>query len=133
MSLGVSMSARQLTLSFTPGLTVRHKSLREITQVSVIKSNGGIAGVAPAVDMSPSHLGRKLAGNADDPHRTLDIDDWVRVVEASGDLTPIYWLIEKFLPSDEQRRAAAVEQLSLMMPQLAALLEDAGVKPKAKR
>jgi hypothetical protein len=116
----------QLTLDLTGSLTQRFKTLRECTHWSALNARGGIAAVAAGIDMSPSQLARKLAGNPDDPHRSLDIDDWVRAVEASGDLSPVYWLVERFLPSDAQKRQAAVDQLAQLMPQIAALLEVAG-------
>lgn len=122
----------QLTLEIQPGLTQRFKSLRQITHWAVLNHRGGVSSIAAGVDMSPSNLARKLAGNPDDPHRSLDIDDWVRIVEESGDFAPVYWLIERFLPSDDQKRKAAVDQLSSLMPQIAALLADAGVPTKRK-
>lgn len=126
--------AVQLTLEMQPGLTQRFKSLRQVTHWCALNHRGGVGSIAAGVDMSPSQLARKLAGNDDDPHRTLDIDDWVRVIAETGDFTPLYWLIEKFLPSDDQKRRAAVDQLSNLMPQIAALLADAGVStPKAGR
>lgn len=121
----------QLTLQLQPGISQRFKSLREVTHWCALNHRGGIASIAAGVDMSPSQLARKLAGNDDDPHRTLDIDDFVRVLTETGDYTPIYWLIDRFLPSDDQKRKAAVDQLSNLMPQLAALLAEAGVPAKA--
>lgn len=126
----------QLTLTLAPGLTQRHRSLRDVTQTAVIKSKGGIAGVAPTVDMSPSLLGRKLAGNEDDPHRTLDIDDFDKVLDAlarEGDHTPLFWLIEKYLPSDEQRRAAAIDQLHALMPRLLELTAEVSASPRKRK
>lgn len=127
----------QMTLHFRPGLTQEYRSLRAVTQSAVLRARGGIAAIAPGVDMSPSTLGRKLQGNQDDPHRTLDVDDFDRVLTelaAQGDLSPLHWLIEKYLPSDEQKRAAAVNQLSALMPQIAQLLSEAGAAPaKAAR
>lgn len=123
----------QLTMELQPGLTQRFKTLREVTHWCALNHRGGVAAIAAGLDMSPSTLARKLAGNLEDPHRTLDIDDWVRVVTETGDHTPVLWLIEKFIPSDEQRRKAAVDQLANLMPQIAALLAEAGPPAKAGR
>jgi len=128
----------QLTLNISPGLTQRFKTLRQVLHTAVMNSKGGVAGIAPAVDMSPSQLGRKLAGNDDDPHRSLDIDTFDGVLTALAeqrDHTPLYWLIEKYLPSDEQRRAAALDRLSVLMPEVVSLLADAKVEAprRAKR
>jgi hypothetical protein len=123
----------QLTLQLQPGLTQRFKTLREVSHWCALNHRGGVASIAAGVDMSPSELARKLAGNPDDPHRTLDIDDWVKAIEATGDFTPVLWLVEKFLPSDEQKRRSAVDQLSTLMPQIAALLVEAGASGKGAR
>lgn len=126
----------QLTLSLQPGLTQRHRTLRDVLQTAVIKSRGGVAGIAPAADMSPSQLGRKLSGNPEDPHRTLDIDDFDRVLgelAKEGDHTPLYWLIEKYLPSDEQKRAAALDQLHALMPRLMELTAEVSAHPRKRR
>lgn len=126
----------QLTLTLAPGLTQRHRTLRDCLQTAVIKSRGGIAGIAPAVDMSPSQLGRKLAGNADDPHRTLDVEDFDRVLSElakEGDHAPLFWLIEKYLPSDDQRRAAAVDQMAALLPRMMELVAEASGARKGRR
>ena len=119
----------QLTLDLQAGLAQRYRSLREVLQWCALNGRGGVASIAAAIDMSPSELARKLAGNELDPHRTLDVDAFVRILEATGDYTPIYWLIEKFLPSEDQKRQAAVDQLAALMPQIAALLNQAGPVP----
>jgi hypothetical protein len=126
----------QLTLTLAPGLTQRHRTLRDCLQTAVIKSKGGVAGIAPAVDMSPSLLGRKLAGSDDDPHRTLDIDHFDGVLSAlaaEGDHSPIFWLIEKYLPNDEQRRAAAIDQMSALLPRFMELMAEASTTPRKRK
>ena len=126
----------QLTLTMAPGLYQRHRTLRDCLQTAVIKSKGGIAGIAPAMDMSPSQLGRKLAGNEDDPHRTLDIDDFDKVLDAlakEGDHSPLYWLIEKYLPSDDQRRAAALDQIHSLLPRMMELVAEASTATRKRK
>lgn len=126
----------QLTLTLAPGLTQRHRTLRDCLQTAVIRSKGGVAGIAPALDMSPSLLGRKLAGNEDDPHRTLDIDHFdALLTELARELdhTPLYWLIEKYLPSDEQRRGAAVDQIAALLPRMMELVAEASQSQKKRR
>ena len=123
----------QLTLDFRPGLTQQHRTLRECVAATVYQHNQGIGGVATALDMSPSELGRRLNHTKDDPQRNLDIDDFVDLVAATGDHRPIYWLIERFLPSDAQKRQAAVDQLTNLMPQIAALLQVAVPTEKGRR
>ncbi len=121
----------QLTLELQPGLTQQYRTLRECVAAAVYQHRGGIGGVAAAIDQSPSELGRRLNHADGDPQRNLDIDDLARIVEATGDHRPVLWLVEKFLPSDEQKRRAAVDQLAALMPQIASLLADAGSTAKA--
>ena len=123
----------QLTLELQPGLTQQYRSLRECLCAVVYQHRAGIGGVASALDMSPSDLGRRLNHGDGDPLRNLDVDLLARVVEATGDHRPVLWLVEKFLPSDEQKRKSAVDQLSTLMPQIAALLAEAGAPQKAGR
>jgi len=126
----------QLTLTLSPGLTQRHRSLRDCLQTAVIRSKGGVAGACASVDMSPSLLGRKLAGSNEDPHRTLDIDDFDALLSElakEGDHTPLFWLIEKYLPSDEQRRAAAIDQIHALMPRLTELIAEVSASPRKRK
>lgn len=122
----------QLTLELKPGLTQQYRSLREVVAAAVYQYRGGIGGVAQALDMSPSDLGRRLNHGDGDPLRNLDIDHLAQIIEATGDHRPIHWLIETFVPSDEQKRKSAVDQLSNLMPQIAALLADAGVPARGR-
>lgn len=114
----------QLTLELQPGLTQQYRTLRECVAASVYQHRAGIGGVAAAIDQSPSELGRRLNHSKDDPQRNLDIDDVVRIVEATGDFRPILWLVEKFLPSDEQKRRATVEHLARLIDQITPLLSE---------
>lgn len=119
----------QLTLELQPGLTQQYRTLRECLCAVVYQFRGGIGGVAAAIDMSPSDLGRRLNHGDGDPLRNLDIDLLAAIVEATGDHRPVLWLVERFLPSDEQKRRAAVDTLATLMPQIAQLLADAGHVP----
>lgn len=124
--------AVQLTLQLQPGLTRRFKSLRAVTQWAVLNHRGGPAAIAAAVDMSPSEFGRKLSGDEKDPHRTLDVDDWEKTVAelvAAGDTSPLLYLIERFLPSDEQRRLAAIDLITTSLPQLLEAASALGAVP----
>lgn len=122
----------QLTLNLVPGLTQRHRTLRDCLQVAVLNSKGGVAGIAPELDMSPSKLGRKLSdANPDDPHYTLDIEDFDKILTELAkekNFSPLYWLIEKYLPSDEQRRGAVLDRLAALLPEVVNLVAEASSK-----
>ncbi|MDR0251111.1 MAG: hypothetical protein LBI35_07390 [Burkholderiales bacterium] len=113
----------QLTLDFTPGLTIRFRSLRECVSASVYACPRGLSAVAADLDMSPSELTKRLNPEGSEP-RPLRVDDLETILKSTGDFTPIYWLIEKHLRSDEARRSAAISQLSQMLPQLNRLMSE---------
>jgi hypothetical protein len=56
----------------------------------------------------------------------FSVDDLEKFLRVTGDMTPIYWLIEQFLEDADVRQRRALAELSKMMPQLAALLKQAG-------
>lgn len=118
----------QLTLELQPGLLRRYSSLRECIAHSVLNDPRGMKAVAADCDLSVSELSRRLHPSEGDP-RSLDVDVFVRVMQSTQDLTPLHWLMAQFLQDTETRRAGAVEQLALLMPQIAALLADAGANP----
>lgn len=82
--------------------------------------------IAADMDMSSSDLGRRLSPSEGDPRR-LSVDDLVRLIDATGDLSPIYWLIEKFAIDDEARQRRAQAELAKQLPGLIALLKQVGV------
>lgn len=113
----------QMTLDFTPGLTARFRSLRECVSGAVYACPRGLSAIAAELDMSPSELTKRLNPDGSEP-RPLRVDDLEKIIRATGDNTPIYWLIEQFLRSDEARRSSAINQLSQMLPQLERLLSE---------
>lgn len=86
----------QLTLSFDPGLSTRHRSLRDC--ISACIYGRGLERVAGKLDFASSNLSRAIS---DDPGRKFDINDFENYVEIFEDLTPIYYLIDKFLTRDK--------------------------------
>lgn len=71
-----------------------------------------------------------LNENDDDP-RHLPADLIPKMIEATQDFRPIYWLICKFLPDEETRQRAAFAQFEALLPQFAAAL--AAVTPQKDR
>lgn len=119
----------QLTLELQLGLLQRYRSLRECVHHSCLNDRRGLKAIAADCDLSVSELSRRLHPAEGDP-RSLDVDLLVQIITSTGDLTPLHWLIARFLPSDETRRQAAVDQLSQLMPRLAELLAAAGGDPR---
>lgn len=94
---------------------------------SVYACRKGLTGVAGDLDMSPSELTKRLNADTAEPRplRAGDVED---IIRSTGDMTPIYWLCEKFLQDDEAKKKAALAALAALAPQLGALLEQAGLR-----
>jgi len=122
---------RQFTLDFEAGLTERFRTWDEVLAAAVYGSRKGLNGVAGELDMSPSELTRRLNPDADDP-RPLRSKDAVKIIQATGDMRPVYWLMETFLRDPEGVRQEAIARLPALMEQIQATLEQAG-GPKAIR
>lgn len=117
----------QLEIDFTPGLTERFPEFADCLKASVYGCGKAFKVVAAELDMSASELSRKLANNPADnvnfPAKLLP-----DLVEATGDLTPIYWLIEKFLEDAEARQRRAMSELCQLVDVLHVKLKQAGLK-----
>lgn len=117
---------RQVELNFEAGLTDQFPEFRDVIKASVYSCGRAFKSVAADLDMSVSELSRKLSDNPNDPvnfplHRLPEL------IEATNDKRPIYWLIEKFIEDPDKKRARAIETLSDMLPQIAALVKEAKV------
>ncbi len=72
--------------------------------------------------MSQSELSRKLSGNPDDPRR-FSVDDLETFVTKTKDITPILYLVEKYLADEETKQRAANQQIAKMLPEVLALIK----------
>lgn len=124
MTTVVSGSAHQMTLDFTPGLAERHSSLLSCVRETVYSQRNPLKTIAADMDMSQSELSRKLSENPDDPRR-FTVDDLESFIKATGDVTPIYYLIERFLEDEAVKQQRAMSELLKIAPQLAALIKQA--------
>jgi hypothetical protein len=115
-------SQSQLVLDFEAGLTERFNSARECMAQGVYQR--GLKRVAADLNEAPGNLSVKLS---DDPVRHLSLDMFELYLEKTGDMTPLYFLVEKFLGDRRNTKQAAVEQIQALGPQLVALLKQAGI------
>lgn len=115
------MSKSQFELSFEAGLLEQFPLFREVVHASVSGCGRPLKAVAADLDMTSSELSRKLANNPNDPvHFPLDrLPDLIR---ATGDVRPIYWLIEQFLDDPETKRRRDLDELSALIPRLQRLV-----------
>lgn len=126
------VTANQLTLELEPGIRQRFSTLRECLHWTALNDPRGIKAIAADCDLSVSELSRRLHPSDDDP-RSCDVNLMVRVMHSTRDLSPLHWLMAEFLQDEATKRRSAVDQLSNLMPQIAALLADAGATTKAGR
>jgi hypothetical protein len=96
-STKTSSSQSQLVLDFEPGLVERFGSARECVAQGVYQR--GLKRVAADLDEAPGNLSVKLS---DDPVRHFSLDMFERYIEKTGDLTPVYYLVEKFLGESQR-------------------------------
>lgn len=120
--MNINPKQNQLVLDFEPGLTERFGSARECVAQGVYQR--GLKRIAGDLNEAPGNLSVKLS---EDPVRHFSLDMFELYVEKTGDLTPIYYLVEKFLGDKRDGKQAAVEQLQALGPQFMSLLKQAGL------
>lgn len=118
----------QLTLQLEPGLAQRHRSLKECVAVGVHAR--GLVQVAGKIDRSPSHLSEALSGV---DRRKFDVNELERYIAETGDLTPIHYLIDKFMRDPAALQLAALAKVSVLAQELAAQMAAAGIQTDARR
>lgn len=121
-------NTQQLTFELQPDLLRRFSTLRQCVHHSVLGYERGMKALAADLDLSESELSRRLNPSEDDK-RSCDVNLMVRIVELTGDLMPLHWLMAKFLRDAEASKQAAVQQLAQLMPHIAQLLVEAGAPP----
>lgn len=118
---------QQLSLVFEPGLAKRSRSLREHLATRIYAH--GLTAVAGKIDCSPSHLTEKLAGSSSDGKpRCVSVDELERFIAETGDVSPVHYLIDKFLRDPSALQQEALAQLASLAETLPGLLAAAGLK-----
>lgn len=132
MSPVISAERLQLTLELEPGLTHRFRCARDAIAQGVYRR--GLKVTAADLDMAPGNLSVALG---DDGVRHLSVDSFERYLQISGDMTPLYYLVERYLGDQGAVRAEALDRVMRMaeqLEQLPALIAAAGLAKKgAKR
>ena len=117
-----ALSNNQLTLDFEAGLTEKHPHLLDCIRATAYTHRNPLKTIASDMDMSQSDLSRKLAGNPDDPRR-FSVEDLEKFVLATGDMSPIHWLVERFLQDDKVKQDRALQELAKQLPNILALIK----------
>lgn len=113
---------RQLALSFEPGLAERHLSLRDCVASGVYQR--GLGRVAIDLNKAPGNLSVELS---EDATRNFSVDSLEVYIAKTGDVTPIHYLIDKFLQDKSNVQAQAMAQLAPMLAQMMPLMRQAGL------
>lgn len=118
----------QLNLDFEPGLTARYRFLEDAVAATVYAHEAGVGVVAARLDMSPSELSKRLTAHleakaGDISNRPLRVCDMTDILVTTGNLLPIYWLIERHLKDPEAQRTEAIHKLAQILPIIENLVE----------
>jgi hypothetical protein len=120
LSSVVPAAEGQLTLNFEPGLSDRFPCLRDCIASSIYRY--GLTNTAIDLDKAPGNLSVELSA---DPARKFGVDDFEKYMEKSGDFTPLYYLIDKFLK--DKTGEPDMAEVMAMFKQMAPALKRAGV------
>lgn len=84
--------------------------------------------------MRPSHLCEVLSGTSQ-RHRKFDLDELEAYIKEYGDVTPILWLVAKYIPDASAQQAHALDQLAQMAHLLPGLMAQLGANnvPASRR
>lgn len=116
----------QLSLDFEPGLPERYRNLRDCISTGIYKR--GLSTCAIDLNESPGNLSNQLS---DESLRKFGVDEFERYLEKSKDMTPIYYLVAKYLHKPEAapsaEKAAAIQALPEAVQMVQALMKKAGL------
>lgn len=118
----ISDSQRQVALQFEAGLAATHRSLKDVVAAGVYRR--GLKVMAAELDMAPGNLSVALG---DSGERKFGLDELDRYLQVTGDRTPIYYLVERYLGDAVAARDQALERVEQMLRTLPAALADAGI------
>jgi len=122
MKSAIIKAPSQLVLDFEQGLVERYGSLRECIATGVYQR--GLKRVAIDLDQAPSNLSVQLS---EDPSRHFSVDSLEAYITATGDMTPIHYLAEKFLSDKGAKQEAAHAELMAQLVKMQKLMKTAGI------
>jgi hypothetical protein len=112
----------QLTLSFEPGISERYPNLRECIAAGIYRN--GLGNTAIDLDIAPGNLSVQISA---DPSRHFSVDSLERYIEKTGDTTPVYYLIEKFLKDKASSKEAEMAAMLQAFKQMAPAMKKLGL------
>lgn len=113
----------QLSIDFSPDLQRQHATLMDAVRASVYGCGKPFKHIAADLDMSVSELSRKLNPSPTD-NVNFPLKLFADLMESTGDLTPLLWLVGRFVPDNDQRRQMAIHNAEKLMSEFAAVLTE---------
>ena len=113
----------QVEISFEGGLQTQFPDFFDCVRASVSGCGRAHKAVAADLDMSSSELSRKLAQNPND-QVNFPLSELPALMRSTGDLRPLYWVVEEFLRDPEAKRKQAGAELMALLPRIQKLLES---------
>ena len=124
----ISPNPKQLTLQLEPDLTTRFRNVREVIAAGVYQR--GLKRVAGDLDMAPGNVSCALN---DEGTRHVSVDMMERYIQTQGDLTPIHYLIARYMGDMSEVEAATMQRVESLLAEVAALVGQSGVAKKPTR
>lgn len=122
----INPQPKQLTLKLEPDLTVRFRNVRDVIAAGVYQR--GLKRVAGDLDMAPGNLSCALN---DEGNRHISVDMLERYIQTQGDLTPIHYLITRYMGDLSDVEAATLQRVESLLSEVAALVgQSVPKKPK---
>lgn len=122
----ISAQPKQLTLKLEPDLTTRFRNVREVIAAGVYQR--GLKRVAGDLDMAPGNLSCALN---DEGNRHISTDVMERYIQTQSDLTPIHYLIYRYMGDLSDVEAATMQRVESLLAEVAALMgQTVPKKPK---
>lgn len=117
MVIRAEQPPQQLTLELEPGLTDRYRCLRDVMAAGIY--HRGLKRVAGDLDIAPGNLSCMLN---DDSQRKFGTDDLERYIQTQGDLTPIHYLIARYMGDMAASEANTMKRVETLLGEVAALV-----------
>lgn len=117
----VLSTSHQMTLNFEPGLSDQHESLKEFMRDEALPELWRTQKipkkyVAADMELRPSELTRKLSDNPNDK-RNFTTDDLEKYLERFNDLSPIFYLLDKYAKDTDDEIARLEAKLAQLKGQ----------------
>lgn len=115
---------RQLELNFEGGLTDRYETLLDCVEASVAGCGKQKKSIAMDLDIQPSTFSRMFS--LDDSGVNFPLSKLPRLIEVTGDLAPIFWLVEKYCEGEDAKQKRALAEIPAALDRIQKLLKAVG-------